>query len=255
MSEILEKDEPEFTLNERMYLVITKQRQFSKYAGILLFIAMIVGIIDNEEDLGTYSTEIIWSILFSIGIIYIILVAWRKIDARKVLDEYIRQNYFLSFQTLRPEGKNSLEKFMSLAQNVFPTIKKELREYSEEGLDWENDYDKLDGKYKFDISLESDDGKFLLKYFPDGVKFEDVEKLVAIAKQYYDDTDVLRFVILSPKYDQVFLSDELNNKMELLIPSKPIKFKTFLSSGQSKKWIRLDLILERENGYTMIWMD
>jgi len=255
LSEILENDEPEFTLNERMYLVITKHGKFSKYAGILLFIAMVIGVIDYEA-VEPYSTEIIWGTLFSIGIIYLILVGWRKTDARKVLDEYIRQSYFLSFQTLRPEGKNSLEKFMSLAQNVFPTIKKELKEYSEDGLDWENDYDKLDGKYKFDISLESDDGKFLLKYFPDGVKFEDVEKLVDIAKQYYsNDKDVLRFVILSPKYDQVFLSDELNNKMELLIPSKPIKFKTLLSSGQSRKWIKLDLILERENGYTMIWID
>jgi len=254
LSEILEKDEPEFTLSERMYLVITKQRQFSKYAGILLFIAMVIGVIDNEA-LEPYSTEIIWGILLSLGAIYLFLAAWRKLDARKVLDEYIRQNYFLSFQTLRPEGKNSLEKFMSLAQNVFPTIKKELKEYSEDGLDWENDYDKLDGKYKFDISLKTDDGRFLLKYFPDGVKFEDLEKLIDIAKQYYHDKEVLRFVILSPKYDQDFLSDKLNNKMELLLPSKPIKFKTLLSSGQSKKWIKLDLILERENGYTMIWID
>lgn len=255
MSETLEKNEQEYTLNERMYLILAKHRQFSKYAGILLFAAMVIGIIDNEEDLGAYSTEIIWSILFGIGALYITLVAWRKRDARKVLDEYIRQNYYLSFQTLRPEGKNSLEKFMSLAQNVFPSIKKELKEYSEDGLHWENIYDKLDSKYKFDISLDTDDGKFLLKYFPDSVKFADVEKLVAIAKKFYDDKDVLRFVILSPKYDEIFFSDQLDNKMELLIPSKPIKFKTLFSSGQTTRWIKLDLILERKNGYTVIWID
>lgn len=254
MAEVLEKDEPEYTLNERMYLVITKHKKFSKYAGILLISAMVIGVI-HKEDLGTYSTEIIWSILVGIGVLYITLVAWRKLDARKVLDEYIRQNYFLSFQTLRPEGKNSLDKFMSLAKNVFPTIKKELKEYSKNELDWENQYDKLDGKYKFEISLKTDDGRFLLKYFPDSVKFEDVEKLVKIAKKYYDKDAVLRFVILSKKYDDIFFSDELSNKMELLIPSKPIKFKTLLSSGQIKKWIKLDLILERENGYTIIWLD
>jgi len=155
------------------------------------------------------------------------------------------------------EGKNSLEKFLSIAQNVFPTIKKALKEYSDGKLDWENTYDKLDGKYKFDISLKTDDGLFLLKYYSDGVKFEDVEKIVDIAIKYYrgSDKEVLRFVCLSKKFDDIFFSDELNNKMEQLNPSKPIVFKTFLSKGRSVKWINLDLILERENGYTMIWID
>ena len=36
LAEVLEKDESEYTLNERMYLAVTKHKKFSKYAGILL---------------------------------------------------------------------------------------------------------------------------------------------------------------------------------------------------------------------------
>lgn len=237
-----------------MYLGLSKHKKFARYAGVLLTIAVFVGIF-APNDLEQGGNDLVAATLFGTLILYFFLMAWRKSDLRKILDEYIRQNYYLSFQTLRPEGKNSLEKFMSLAQNVFPTIKKELKEYSKNGLSWENTIDKLDGKYEFDISLKTDDGKFILKYFQDGVKFEDVEKLVKTANKYYSGDDVLRFVILSPKFDEFFFSDQLSNKMEKLMPSKPKVYKTFLSKVMVKKWMKLDLFLERENGYTTIWID
>ena len=255
MLKILEKNDSEYTLNERMYFGLTSHTKFARYGALLLFVSLVIGYIFWFQSPDTFENDVLYCSLLGTVVVYIILSVSRRKNLRKIIDEYVRQNYFLTLQTLMPEGKNSLEKFMSLAQNVFPTIKKEFKKYSDGESDWVNKHDKLDGEYKFDISLETDYGKFLLKYFPDGVKFKDVEKLVKIAKRYYNDNKVLRFVILAKKYDDIFYSDELNNKMELLIPSKPIKFKTLLSSGQTKKWILLDLILERENGYTIIWLD
>ena len=253
MSEIIDVDEQEFSLNERMYLGITKMNKIAGYGGFFLFISAVLVVFTGPKELSL--EMIVPAIIFALAIVYIVWLAFRIKDLGNVLNEYIRQNYFLSLQTVRPEGKNSLEKFMSLAQNVFPTIKKELEKSPSGKLSWEDTRDKLDGKYKFDISLDTSNGKFLLKYFPDGVKFDDVKQLVEIAKKYYRDKDVLRFVVVSPEYEELFYSDELNEKMESLIPSKPIEFKTLLSKGQTLKWIQLDLILERENGYTTIWID
>jgi len=224
----------------------------------MIFLTAMLGIFSlfTPDDLDYTGKNIIIVILLGILFIYIFLVAWRKSDLRKILNEYIRQNYFLSIQTLVPKGKNSLEKFMSIAVNVFPSIKKEIKESTDGEISWENTHDKkLPDEYKFDISLKTLDGKFLLKYFPNGVKFEDVEKLVKIGRKNYTEDEVLRFVCLAPKFDEMFFTDELNEKMEKLIPSKPKEYKTLLASGIVKEWIKVDLILERENGYSIIWID
>ena len=130
MSEVLEKDEPEYTLNERMYFGLTSHTKFARYGALFLFTSLIIGYIFWIQSPDTNENNILYWALFGTVIAYIILAASRRKNLRKILDEYVRQNYFLTLQTLMPEGKNSLEKFMSLAQNVFPTIKKEFKKSS-----------------------------------------------------------------------------------------------------------------------------
>lgn len=251
-------DTEKYSLQENMYILLTDYKQLSWLAGILIiFIAFFVLGIDFILDIFDLEVDLMIVIYIPVLIIFVfysLLRLKKRTDVKKILDEYIRQNYYLSFQMLRPQGKDKIEKFMSLAVNVFPSLKKVIRKFEKKGEKWQSTHDKLDGNYKFDISLETEEGKFLVKYFENTVKFEDIEKIVDIIIQFYRKKDVLRVVCVAEKYDDLFLTDELSKKMNKLLPEIR-EYRTILSQGIVKSWIGLDLILERENGYTMIWID
>jgi len=248
----------EYSLQEKMYIFLGEYRELSWLAGvIIIIIAVFVWFflwLPELFDFGIDPTNIIFYFVVGAFVFYSMLRLKKRTDVRKILDEYIRQNYYLSFQTLRPEGKNQTEKFMSLAVNIFPSLKEAIKKFEEKGKKLLSTHDKLDGDYKFDISLDTDEGKFLVKFFQNTIKFKDIEKIVDIAVKFYRKKTVLRIICVAKKYDELFFTDDLSKKMEELLPQIR-EYRTFFSHGLVKKWIRLDLILERENGYTTIWID
>lgn len=250
----IEKSRSELSTNEKMYLYLLKSTKFS---AILLFVLYIFAIglyviifVDfTTDEIPIYESPLFWYYFVINGVFVSLIVIFkkRKKVMTKILDQYIRQSYYLTFQMQKPEGKNFDEKFMSLAENVFPTLKEELRK----GKTWQ--VSELEKGYPFEISMKTHEGLFLLKRFTEEVKFEDIEKMVRIVNRHKPKKGILRMVCLAKNYDDWFFTEELDAKMEALA-HKVIKFKTLLSSGQAEIHLNLDLIIERENGYTVLWL-
>jgi len=250
---VVENKQEKFSTNEQMYLHLLK---FSFFSGIMLLAFALVGAglyiyvaITALTTLNSAKDDpLFWFYIgiMALSVILLVMFSFRKRQMFTILDQYIRQNYFLVFQMQKPEGKDFKEKFMSLAEQVFPSIKREIRR----GKTWQEA--KLGG-YSFDISMKTHEGVFLLKRFTDQVKFEDIEKIVKVVNKHKPKRGILRVVCLAKNFDDMFFSDELDTKMESLV-HKIVKFKTLLSRGKAEYRLSLDLIVERENGYSILWL-
>ena len=60
-------------------------------------------------------------------------------------------------------------------------------------------------------------------------------------------------VCLAENYDDLFFTKDLDTKMESLVDTIK-KFPRVLSSRKVEFRLNLDLIIERENGYTVLWL-
>ena len=229
--------EEKYSLNERMYFSLLKFKEVTIHSvatiiGIAIIVSLGLLVLELQEFFGHYVVFplIAYSIL-ALGIIYGYRLEIRRKEIHQILDEYVRKNYYFSFETLKPEGKDSIEKFMSIARDVFPPIKYKLEK---EGSNFVSDTAKNDS---FNITLDTNEGKFLLKHFSNVVKISDVEEAVQVADSTYG-KKILRLVCLSNKFDSSFFEEELNEKMEKI-----------------QRNFKLDLIVEREKGYSVIWID
>ena len=180
----IEKSRDELSTNENMYLYLLKLFKFSIILVMTIWIIMlgmivIVVLEATTSEIPIHEDPLFWYYFGIFGTV-MGLLAFLKKRARvmfKILNQYIRQSYYLTFQMQKPEGKNFDEKFMSLAQNVFPSIKQELRK----GKTWQ--VLELEKGYPFDISMKTHEGVFLLKHFTEQVKFEDIEKMINIVNK------------------------------------------------------------------------
>lgn len=234
---MLAKEKSEYSLNERMFFSLVRFKEVTIHSvatiiGIAILVSLGLLVLELQQFFGHYVVFplIAYSIL-ALGIIYGYRLELRRKEIHNILDEYVRQNYYFSFETLKPEGKDSIEKFMSLARDVFPPIK---FKFEKEGSDFVSDISKKDS---FNITLKTDEGMFLLKHFSNEVKFSDIENVVQSAASMYG-KKILRLVCLSNKFDDLFFEEGLNEKMEKL-----------------QRNFNLDLIIEREKGYSVIWID
>jgi len=236
---VLADEKEKYSLNERMFFSLVKFKDTTTYSvATLVAIAILVAVallsLELQKIIGQ---DVIMALLtytiLAIAAIYGYRLDLRRKEIHKILDDYVRQCYYFSFETLKPEGKDSLEKFMSLAKDVFPSIKYKMEKLSKKGMDWKSESTKKSDGYSFDISLDTNEGVFLLKHFTSEVKFTDVEEMVKNAGG-----KILRVVCLANKFENMFFTEELNNKMESL-----------------QRNVNLDLIIERTDGYSMIWVD
>ena len=229
--------EEKYSLNERMFFSLLKFQQVTILSvatiiGIAIIVSLGLLVLELQEFFGHYVVFplIAYSIL-ALGIIYGYRLEIRRKEIHEILDEYIRQNYYFSFETQKPEGKDSIEKFMSIARDVFPPIK---YKFLKEGSNFITDTVTNDS---FNITLDTNEGKFLLKNFSKEVTFPDIENSVQVAESTYG-KKILRLVFLSNKFADSFFDEGLNEEMEKI-----------------KRNFKLDLIVERENGYSVIWID
>jgi len=199
-------------------------------------------LIGFSYDVINQAIAIFIIIVGAAGVMGFQLLAGLKIrrELKELQSQFIRQSYLLNFETTVPKGKTSVQKILNLATIVFPELKKEKIKAASEGEKLLSSAKKLKKKdYSFDAVLETKEGDFIVKYFQDIVKFEDIEDLVDAVKSNFDDgKQVFRVICLAKRYDKIFEIDELVDKMDEL-----------------KRKFNLDLIIEQENGYSMIWID
>ena len=159
-------------------------------------------------------------------------------NLKELRAELVRQSYLLNFQTTVPTGASSLAKIMHLCTSVFPELDKEkVGELTKsQTISYRaNGADKL---YTFDSVLLTNEGNFIVKFFGDSVTFGDIEELVSAVSGYFKDEKVFRVVSVANKYDDLFATHGLVDKMNNL-----------------KRKFNIDLIIEREYDYSMIWID
>lgn len=159
-------------------------------------------------------------------------------ELKELRDELVRQSYLLNFQTTLPTGLSSMEKIMHLSCAVFPELDKEKVKELTKSQTIHYRANGIDKTYTLDPVLETNEGNFVVKFFDDSVTFEDIEELVEAISDYFKDEKVFRVISVAKTYDKIFESDELDDKMDRL-----------------KRKFNIDLIIERENGYSMIWID
>jgi len=288
-----EEEEEGFALVERMHLSLNKFRSFlnqtKTIVGITLLLAGFGGLIaydyydafdrygyvekssepcppfgeqecyifipnsDNSELLhqligfSNYTinefTFLVILVVAAQAVLGIRLVLGRKLqkELKELQSQFVKQSYFLNLEMTIPKGRTSVQKFFNLATAVFPELKQEKLKAVAEGEKLYSQAEKKvkKGEYDYDLVLETKDGKFILKIFSDVVKFEDIKELVSFIKNDFDGgRNVFRVISLAPKYDKIFESNELVDLMSKL-----------------KRTFNLDLIIEYDKGYSIIWID
>jgi len=240
---LVEEKTREVPLNERMFNSLITFRKTSHGMLITIIVIAIVMAVSLltivVESLQAYSIMFPISIyaVLAVGGIFAYRFELRQRELAAIFDDYSRHNYFFSVQTLQPEGKSRTEKFLSIAQAVFPSINLAVQKSKEEDEKWKIPQETYDG-CTFDMALDTKDGIFLLKHFDKIVKFSDVEKMLEAVRNSLGRKKIFRIVCLASEYDQIFLDDNFDEKMNKL-----------------ERKEKLDLFLERENGYSTIWID
>ena len=109
---------------------------------------------------------------------------------------------------------------------------------------WEKKKDEL-FFINYDGVFTTDTGYFILKIFKTTVKWEhikdEIDKLNKEQKisKIVDTRRIMRVICLADEYDPFFESDDLISKMK----------------ETKRNYYKIDLILEREFGYSTIWID
>ena len=159
-------------------------------------------------------------------------------ELKKVGNEFVRKSYLLSFDTTVPSGKDRNEKIFSLAVNVFPELKEAVKKAQKKGKKPYKEGTKKK-KYEFDIEAKTSEGRLIVKFFDEEVKFEDVKELVKkVEKAWNGKKEVFRIQCVGKRYEKIFDTEELEDKMDDLDRRFP-----------------LNIIIEEENGFSMIWID
>ena len=198
----------------------------------------------------------VWGIaLISVLIAALMIVAlfyWRpkinkvKNQLNEIKNDYLEENYGITFNTTIPEGRTEGKKIFNMSQKVFPELKK---------IDGSKDVWKGTSKghdgYEFDCyQITNEENKddaeiFVAKHF--GNELITLEKLQELcdksekSKSIIDDKyrNIFRLICVGKNYDQSLLNNEY--------VEKTLEELYFESS--------VDLILDDETSYRVLWID
>jgi hypothetical protein len=250
-----ELDDPlELSLQERMNLTIKGYSNTLIFAGIIAIVIFILGaycitfylnnvsdMIEPVEGLHNAFYTLFGCIMLASGGFF----AWLCLSGRKsykenesINREYTHQNYLLALSVSGRESEEADLDFFNIARDVFPELKKlDIESMKKSGEEFEvedmtvevKDYwgrNKRD--YTFDIVTDTENGKFIIKYFKKKASYDDLEQCLNAGK--YQNWDKLRLVCIAENFDSDILKKY--EKLAVLDPNAP-----------------LDLILVNEKGF------
>ncbi len=203
-----------------------------------------------------YMTQLAITLMFVSGMFMIPTVAWlvywlltkgRKTH-RNLLDIYssfIHRTYVTTFELIPHQGKTKIDRLFNHLSLVFPEVERFADKIGMSFSDWwEKKKDELFFR-NYDGVFTTDTGYFILKIFKTTVKWEhikdEIDKLNKEQKinKIIDTHRIMRVICLADEYDPFFESDDLISKMK----------------ETKRNYYKIDLILEREFGYSTIWID
>jgi len=254
-----QEEDYEFTLNEKMHLSLNR---FKKVMGILFIILFFTLLFSGmamfyandvlnfvksstAENAPLTNAE---NVLFGAGLSIIVVISgiiWYGVKGRNIIKDlgqlntqFIRQSYLQNIETVTPKGKTRQEKLFSQLVTIFPEVRKVALEAEEDEDLFESE--KKIGERVYDMVISTDEGALLVEFFNKKITFEEIEKLVKNTKKQFKDKDkdLFRVICVGTEYDKIFSKEELVSKMDGL-----------------DRHFSLDLIIEDEKGYSMIWID
>ena len=264
------------TLEERLYLQLNSWKKLAGFFTLSFFGFFLVVVFtvtfpfDGKDDVVG---------LTFIAVLVGSLLAWgvQRKRSTRIQREYIRRQYFLSLSTMEGEGETVLEKFMDLAINVFPPLKQRAKKYGFNKEWWLEDTKKK-GEIKYDISVKVSfglvSGWFLVKRFDKVVTFDDIKNLYIKDASEGKRENILRIVAIAKDYDKSFFTDEFEEQMKDLLFNTARKS----STEKTEKYVNelkmkgqyentrqsrlespdrdpMDLLIEKENGFSPLWLD
>ena len=245
---MLEKSIKDLNLDDRMYLAIHEYKStisfFIVFMGIIgLLIGYSVLIINSNYD----DSDTIWTAtVLLIGTVAILIGvgAWMIIRNSRFFRELsymqqqkIRQSYFLAIETTVPEGETSVERVYDILGNVLPEIKlaKKNARKKEEKFQYDLEF-KSQGEV-FDLKVNTSEGIVLVEFFDKILSWDDLKGFVERIDKAFGAGGILRVVCVSKDFDDIFLSEELSDKIKKI--------------GKDYK---IDLLKEDKTGFTTLFI-
>ena len=246
---MLEKSIKDLNLDDRMYLAIHEYKStisfFIVFMGIigLLIGYSVLTINSNYDDSDTIWTATV--LLIGTVAILIGVGAWMIIRNSRFFRELsymqqqkIRQSYFLAIETTVPEGETSVERVYDILGNVLPEIKlaKKNARKKEEKFQYDLEF-KSNGEV-FDLKVNTSEGIVLVEFFDKILSWDDLKGFVErIDKAFKDVNEILRVVCVSKDFDDIFLSEELSDKIKKI-----------------SNTYKIDLLKEDKTGFTTLFI-
>jgi|APSaa5957512535_1039671.scaffolds.fasta_scaffold07363_6 hypothetical protein len=189
---------------------------------------------------------------FSNGKLFLKIITKGRKQQKELLEiqsHLIRRSYLMNFELVEPEiiikeGDSKLEKMMNHLSFVFPEIDRINKKRIKKAKSVEKYASKFKRKMHFlrnyDLGIKTSTGWYVVQFYENLVKFEDVEKIVKkfTLEKTLSGAEIQRIIIVGKEFDSSFKREQLSEKMTLL-----------------KRKIHVDIILEEEFGYSTIWID
>ena len=167
----------------------------------------------------------------------------------QIQNHLVRKSYLMNFELVKPEiivneGNPKFEKIMNHLSFVFPEVdrinKKRIKK-RKSGEKYANRFKrKMHFLRNYDLGIYTSTGWYVVQFYENIVKFEDVEKIVKkfTLEKILLGAEIQRIIIIGKNFDSSFDKEQLIKQMSLL-----------------KRKMYLDIILEDEYGYSTIWID
>ena len=257
-------EEEPLSLEERMHLIIREKSKPLSGGNLFLFLIFIllpsVLVITSwsnsvilelelteelQEELRE-NTNVIMYVSLGLFAFFGISLLIDKITSKKgvkeyneLIDGFIRKSYLINFETAIPKGANKVEKILNEAIKVFPELKETKREAEKKGDKLHYEINRKFDDSVYDLSLETkSDGFFLIKFIEEQ-SFEELEKIVKNTNSYFkDNRKVFRLICVGTDFESIIQDHSVEERMDNL-----------------QRKFKLDLILEYDKGYSMVWID
>lgn len=254
------------SFSQQGYLV-ADSLYYTSRALFILFIAVIFyQLIGTLAAFADVETDFFKFWLPYTTILVSLVIIWYFIRARKFYrnlkewnESYFQQSYMLIFDTTLPKGDSTAEKILIMSTLIFPELRSDYLNYSPYVTDnikyfFRRKLGKSHliskrlnfsiGSYLLDVVIKTDKGYFIIKDFRDTiVTLQDLDYLTKTLSERFKNkfrrTHVYRIICVAKTYDPSLLNRE---KLELLM------------RNELKSRFPIDLIVEEEIGYSVLWI-
>ena len=257
----MENNEPPLSLSQQAYVLAGSLKEvINALAAVFVFLIVyfLFGILIEDP----LSILLIVMILLSPFLIFMLIKSrryYRELNNWK--EQYLQNSYILIFDTTVPRGDSTGERILNIAKLIFPQLRRDYVNYYYVfnlvrflhkkifAKQWHKIFQSsqnytINQNYSVDIALKTLEGYFIVKDFKDHiVTLQDLEYLLNITSHKFRNkrlrSNIFRIIVVARDYDQSFLMRvSLEQIMKRL----------------AKKNLKVDLIVEEQKGYSVLWI-